>query len=129
MKGIVSIGLVVATLTFAGCAGAPASDPFHAAPGVRAEATTISLYAQNFNEEDVTLYVMSPSGIQKLGRVGPNRDEFFTVRWDSTLEARVRVEILAGPRYTTNSIPTINPGDRLEVQVGQNASRSVLRKR
>lgn len=129
VKGIVSVGLVISTLALGGCAGATASDPFQAAPGVRAEASSISVYARNLNEEDVTLYVMSPSGIQKVGTVAPNRSETFSVDWDSTWEARVRVEILAGPRYTTNSLPVIAPGDRLEVQVGENARRSVLRRR
>jgi hypothetical protein len=113
------------------CAGSGAGDPFAGAtPAARFEApTSISVYAQNENEEDVVIYLLSVGRIERVGSVAPERARSFQVPWDSTQELRIRVEILAGPRYTTNALSTVSPGDRVEVWVPEEARQSFIRRR
>ena len=124
--GIITLALAV---TLSACSSPQARDPFGASAGVDTGPRTISLYAQNENKEDVVIYVLSASGVERVGSVAPDRARTFFLDWDRAREVRVRVEILAGPRYTTNSLPVVAPGDRVEVWVPRDAERSFIRRR
>ncbi|MGD2069232.1 MAG: hypothetical protein PVI57_11210 [Gemmatimonadota bacterium] len=115
-------------LFLASCGGPTVEDPF-GADTRRSRASIISVYAHNQYEEDVVLYVLSTRGIERVGALAPTREKTFRVEWDAPREMRVRVEILAGPRYTTNSLARVVPGDLIEVRVPDDVRRSYIIRR
>ena len=74
----------------------------------------LTLYVENQNFYDATLYAFSPGGErQRLGNVGGNNHATFTFRWLQN-ELRVIIRLLAGCETATDNM-LVSPGDSLHL--------------
>lgn len=130
MKKVASrCGALALLMAVAACApSVPAADPFGGAGNSSGSIERISFSASNYYDEDVVLYAVSANGAHRLGEVAPNQHGMFSMPWTGPTELRVRVQILAGPRYTTNSL-SVYPGHQLEVVIPSNVRRARISRR
>jgi hypothetical protein len=76
----------------------------------------LTLYVDNQNFYDATLYALARSGEQqRIGNVGGNNHATFTFRWHQS-ELRVMIRLLAGGTTATEYM-LVNPGDSLSLTV------------
>lgn len=122
-------GALAILLAVAACApSVPPVDPFGGAENGNRSIERISFSASNYYGEDVVLYAVSANGAHRLGEVAPNQHGMFSMPWTDPTELRVRVQIVAGPRYTTNSL-SVYPGHQLEVVIPSNVRRARISRR
>ena len=125
--GVSLIGLLAVLVV--GCAVFQTTprDPFGSDGNVyRADRVTIQVLSQ-FNE-DVIVHALTNAGARRLGEVARKAHAVFQLGMSRGAELRVRVEVLAGPRYTTNAL-SVQPGDRVELWIPTDVSRSFIRRR
>ena len=128
MRRIVRWATFATVLLVPACAtGSSAEDPF--GPSGRSGPQSIGLFVENDNAEDVVISVVSADGVQMAATVAPQTSQTFRVEWRRPRDLRVRIEILAGPRYTTNTLGGVQPGERVELWVRRDVERSVIRRR
>ena len=113
----------VCTIAMAAC-GAPRTpaqaEPFSATSG---RAATVRLIVQNRNFSDARLYAVRRGARTILGQVGGKQDAEFTLDWVLPEPLRIEIDMLAGPRCTTEEMQ-VDPGDILELQIDAVFSRS-----
>jgi hypothetical protein len=110
-------------LVFAGCASTTSSssgDPFS---GSSTGPSNVRIIVQNMNFADARLYAVRRGARTRLGTVGGNRDDEFTMRWGFSDVLRIEINLLAGPTCVTPEI-MVDPGDVLELQIRQVFSQS-----
>lgn len=74
----------------------------------------LTLYVENQNFYDATLYALSRSGEQqRIGAVGGNHHATFSFRWLQG-ELRVMIRLLAGGTTATETM-LVSPGDSLHL--------------
>jgi len=74
----------------------------------------LTLYVENQNFYDATLYAISRSGEQqRIGAVGGNNHATFSFRWLQS-ELRVMIRLLAGGTTATETM-LVSPGDSLQL--------------
>ena len=91
----------------------PSADPF-ADQGVGVP--QIRLRVRNANFYDATITALGDATQRRLGVVGGNQTSVFTMPWEFSSGLRVRIDLLAGPSCTTETIQ-VNPGDDIEFQI------------
>jgi hypothetical protein len=89
------------------------ANPFDAS-GVGAPQVRLRVRNQNFY--DATITALGDATQRRLGVVGGNQNAVFTMPWEFTSGLRVRIDLLAGPSCTTETIQ-VNPGDDIEFQI------------
>ena len=115
--------LALAGLTLAACSGTrEASNPFETGSGAR----SIQINVENNNFNDATIRAVSRSE-RRLGVVSGNSRESFTLPWPTVDDLRIRIDILAGDRFTTNRV-SVGPGDRVFLTIQNPVYRSLLRR-
>ena len=116
--------LLAAVVAMAGCVGqATRSNPFEQG-GARSRSITIQAVNRNFNQ--ATLQALGPVQ-RRLGIVPGNGRRTFTLTWPSEDQLRIRIDLLAGGRATTNPI-SIKPGETAHLTVQNPVNRSLLRR-
>ena len=117
-----AIAVVLALVT--GCAGSrQVSNPFE--PG-SASSQSIRITVENNNFNEATLRAVSRTE-RRLGVVPGNGRESFTLNWPTVDDLRIRIDILAGDRFTTNRI-SVGPGETVYLQIMNPVYRSLLRR-
>lgn len=119
------MGLAVAVVLLVGCAGGRTASPFDSSPEGQG---VLSLYLENRGFNDVRVYAITPSGSTSMGSVGGNTIRRTTLPWRQLGQISVRIEVLAGRTYMTNTLAA-SPGDRLELIIPANPADAVLRPR
>ena len=119
---IAAATLAVALVT--GCGGSrPVTNPFE--PGsATAQSIRINVENNNFNEATVRAVARTE---RRLGVVPGNGRETFTLNWPTVDDLRIRIDILAGDRYTTNRV-SVGPGETVYLQIMNPVYRSLLRR-
>jgi hypothetical protein len=106
--------LIVAAMTYGGCASSSTPDPFSQALRERGE---IQINVMNQNFSDATLWVVGQADRRiRLGTVTGKRDGSFTIPWEYSEPAHIEIDLLAGSRCATDSM-VVDPGDILELIV------------
>ncbi len=121
---VVALLAVVATVTACG-GGRATANPFSRGRGAP---TSIQIFVDNQNFSDMTLLAVTIRGRQPLGRIGGSTQRTFTMDWQGLDEIRIRMELLAGDDYETNTI-NAGPGDRLELTIQRDPRNAFLRRR
>ena len=111
--------LLATALVATGCAtgGSSSDNPFTGGGPGRLRVTVV-----NDNMDDVTVYLVSASMRDRLGRVTSHQEETFSVPWTQAREIRLELNFLAGPRCFSFPIVAA-PGDELELVVRPGLSR------
>lgn len=99
----------------------PGGSPFEGGGGGGAQ--QIRLRVRNANFYDATVTALGDATQRRLGVVGGNQTSVFTMPWEFTSGLRVRIDLLAGPSCTTDTIQ-VNPGDDIEFQIPPNLGAS-----
>jgi hypothetical protein len=89
------------------------ADPFD---GSGVGVPQIRLRVRNQNFYDATITALGDATQRRLGVVGGNQTSVFTMPWEFTSGLRVRIDLLAGPSCTTETIQ-VNPGDDIDFQI------------
>lgn len=114
--------LVLALVT--GCAGSrPVTNPFDPAS---AASQSIRINVENNNFNEATVRAVSRTE-RRLGVVPGNGRESFTLNWPTVDDLRIRIDILAGDRFTTNRV-SVGPGETVYLQIMNPVYRSLLRR-
>jgi len=117
MRPAMARALVAAlALTMVGCGTRgprPNANPFD---GTGAGTPEIRLRVRNQNFYDATITVLGDNTQRRLGTVGGNSSATFTMNWEFTGGLWVRIDLLAGPTCTTDTIQ-VNPGDEVEFAI------------
>lgn len=103
---------LLSLLALAGCSGAGRAPGTAFAPESRAD--SIRVYVTNRNFMDATIWAVSTGNRRRLGIVTGKREAVFTVPWEFSTELWLEIDMLAGRRCVTESLP-VDPGDDLEV--------------
>ncbi len=106
--------LALGLLLTAGCASAGTADgPFDD----RSQADQIRIEVENHNFSDVTVWaVVQGARRSRLGTVRGKSDSVFTLPWDFSLPLALELDLVAGPRCTTEEL-TVDPGDSVQLQI------------
>ena len=122
-----SLGLsagVLALVLATGCGGPPqVSNPFE---GGSATAQSIRIEVENNNFNEATVRAVSRSE-RRLGVVSGNSRETFTLNWPAVDDLQIRIDILAGDRFTTNRV-SLAPGETAYLTIQNPVYRSLLRR-
>lgn len=116
--------LLAGAAAVAGCMGGAATkaNPFE--EGTNATSIRIDVTNRNFNQ--ATLDTLG--AVQRpLGVVGGNARRNFTLPWPADGNLRIRIDLLAGGRYTTNSV-SLQRGDTAYLTITNPVQRSLLRR-
>ena len=109
--------LTALALVAAGCATSGAMerpDPFSGSMAGRQE---IQIKVLNLNFSDATIRAIVRGGRRLyLGAVTGKREAVFNVPWDFSEPLRLEIDMVAGPRCTTEEL-MVDPGDLLELQI------------
>ncbi len=115
--------LLAGAAVAAGCMRpATKPNPFESGPG----ATTIRIDVDNRNFNQATLRALGPVQ-RRLGVVPGHAGQRFSLAWPTAADLRIRIDLLAGGRYTTNAV-SLTPGDTAFLTVGNPVERSFLRR-
>ena len=117
--------LLAGAAAVAGCVGGRATkaNPFE--QGSSATSITITVTNRNFNQ--ATLETLGRVQ-RRLGIVGGNAGQSFTVPWPADGNLRIRIDLLAGGgRYTTNAV-SLRAGDTAYLTIENPVQRSLLRR-
>lgn len=119
--------MVVAALVATGCASGSREvpSPFEGGGGGGGSGSIrVNAVNNNFNEATVrALY----RGERRLGIVPGNGRASFNMPWPAINDLRVRIDLLAGDRFTTNRI-AVNPGETVYLTIESPLHRSWLRR-
>ena len=116
--------LLALVVTVAGCAGAAeVSNPFERG-GAASRSIQIDVVNNNFNEATVRAVSRME---RRLGIVPGNGRESFTLAWPTVDDLRIRIDVLAGDRFTTNRV-SVAAGDRVHLTIANPLYRSILRR-
>ena len=116
--------LLVMAVAVAGCAGSPeVSNPFERGGGASRN-IRINVVNNNFNEATVRAVARTE---RRLGVVQGNSRQSFTLAWPTVDDLRIRIDVLAGDRFTTNRI-SVGPGDAVYLTITNPLYRSLLRR-
>ena len=116
--------LLAVVVAVAGCAGSSeASNPFERG-GASSRSIRINVVNNNFNEATVRAVARTE---RRLGVVQGNGRESFTLAWPTVDDLRIRIDILAGDRFTTNRV-SVGPGDQVHLTIARPLYRSMLRR-
>lgn len=112
--------LVVGGLAACGGGRAAANaDPFeNAAEGPR----VINIHVTNLNFNEARLWAISMEGRQRIGVIGGKADAVYRLPWNFSQPLRIEIDLLAGPRCTTEPI-NVDPGDDLRLQIEMDLAR------
>jgi hypothetical protein len=116
--------LLAGAAAVAGCMGGPATkaNPFEQGSG----ATSIRIDVTNRNFNQATLETLGRVQ-RRLGIVGGHARQSFNLPWPADGNLRIRIDLLAGGRYTTNSV-SLKPGDTAYLTIENPVQRSLLRR-
>ena len=98
------------------------SNPFEGGGG--AQSIRINVENNNFNEATVRAVARIE---RRLGVVSGNGRESFTLNWPTVDDLRIRIDILAGDRFTTNRV-SVGPGETVFLTIANPVYRSLLRR-
>ncbi len=113
--------LLAAVVTATGCAGLrTAPNPFEEG----ADDRVITIMVENHNFNDATLRAVGRTE-RRLGVVTGNGQHTFTIPWSTVDDLRIRIDILAGDRFTTNRVP-VSPGESVLLTIQNPLYRSLL---
>lgn len=117
--------LVAAVVAVAGCSTSrrDLSNPFE---GGNAAAQSIRINVENNNFNEATVRAVARIE-RRLGVVSGNGRESFTLNWPTVDDLRIRIDILAGDRFTTNRV-SVGPGETVYLQIANPVYRSLLRR-
>ncbi len=116
--------LLAVVVAVAGCAGSSElPNPFERG-GAASRRIQINVMNNNFNEATVRAVARTE---RRLGVVQGNGRESFTLAWPTVDDLRIRIDILAGDRFTTNRI-SVGPGDTVYLTIARPLYRSMLRR-
>jgi hypothetical protein len=90
-----------------------------------AGAESIRVYVTNLNFMDATVWAVSSASRRRLGTVTGKREAVYTVPWDFSTDLWLEIDMLAGGRCRTESLP-VDPGDDIEVIIDVNMNGSPL---
>lgn len=121
MRRYVWIPLLVAA---SACSQAEVRDPFEG--GGTAASTSIRIEVANNNFNEATVRAVGRTE-RRLGTVPGNGQESFRLQWPAVDDLRIRIDILAGDRYTTNRV-TVSPGETVFLTIENPIYRSLLRR-
>ena len=114
---------LLAATSGCGAGGREVSNPFEGG-GQTAQSIRINVENNNFNEATVRAVARSE---RRLGIVSGNSRESFTLNWPTVDDLRIRIDILAGDRYTTNRV-SVGPGETVYLTIQNPVYRSLLRR-
>ena len=115
--------LLAAAMAVAGCAGLrTAPNPFEEGDAQR----VITIEVENHNFNDATLRAVARTE-RRLGVVSGNGKQTFTIPWSTVDDLRIRIDVLAGDRFTTNRV-TLSPGESAFLAIQNPLYRSLLRR-
>ena len=119
------ICLVAAVAAMAGCSSSRTelSNPFE---GGAAAAQSIRVNVENNNFNEATIRAVARIE-RRLGVVPGNGRESFTLNWPAVDDLRIRIDILAGDRFTTNRV-SVGPGETVYLTIQNPVYRSLLRR-
>jgi len=117
--------LATAAMVLGGCqAGRELNDPFRASGGGGEGEVTVFVRNDAYSEANIS--ALTGLGVKRLGRVGGNRRQTFTMRLTMTTEVQLEVDMLAGPTCVTDRMP-VSPGDALELTIRSDYSNLYCR--
>lgn len=122
---IEACAVVAAALVATGCASGSREvpSPFEGGGG-GSGSIRVNAVNNNFNEATVrALY----RGERRLGIVPGNGRASFNMPWPAINDLRVRIDLLAGDRFTTNRI-AVGPGETVYLTIESPVHRSWLRR-
>jgi len=90
-----------------------------------ARAESVRVYVTNLNFMDATVWAVSPGARRKLGTITGKREAVYTIPWDFSTDLWLEIDMLAGGRCRTESLP-VDPGDDLEVIIDVDMNGSPL---
>lgn len=110
-------------LLLVGCShpGRSSRATFPSDPG----AESIRVYVTNRNFMDATVWALTTGSRDRLGIVTGKREAVFTIPWDFSTDLWLEIDMLAGARCTTESLP-VDPGDDIEVIIDVDMNGSPL---
>lgn len=114
--------LAIAAVAVAGCRGLRrAPNPFEEDA---ASARSLQIEVENHSFNEATLRAVARLE-RRLGVVSGNGKETFTIAWTTVDDLRIRIDILAGSRFTTNRV-TVGPGEKVRLTIREPLYRSML---
>lgn len=113
--------LLASALLGCGHGGRASDTPFEGDPRDQ----SVRVFVTNRNFMDATIWAISTGARQKLGVVPGKGEEVFTLPWTFPTDLWLEIDMLAGDRCTTESIP-VDPGDDLEVIIDLDMNGSPL---
>ncbi len=116
--------LLAGAAAVAGCMGRPATKPNPFEQGSGATSIRIDVTNRNFNQ--ATLETLGRVQ-RRLGIVGGHARQSFNVPWPADGNLRIRIDLLAGGRYTTNAV-SLKAGDTAYLTIENPVQRSLLRR-
>ena len=112
-----------AALLVAGCTSSrELPSPFESGGG--SGGIRVTALNNNFNEATVRAIYR---GERRLGIVPGNGRASFSLPWPATDDLRIRIDILAGDRFTTNRV-SVSPGETVFLTIENPVYRSLLRR-
>lgn len=122
-RGVPGVSLlVVALLAVSGCLGhRRAPNPFEEES---AAARSLQIEVENHGFNEATLRSVARLE-RRLGVVSGNGTRTFTIAWTTVDDLQIRIDILAGSRFTTNRV-TVSPGDKVRLIIREPLYRSLL---
>ncbi len=117
------LSCALAPALLVGCATTSRANPFE--EGGAAQVIRISVTNRQFNDARVS--AIRPGGRTTLGTVGGNQSQSFRIPWSANDRLELRVDLLAGGRYTTRPM-TVNPGEEIELFILNPLYRSYVRR-
>lgn len=106
-----------------GCATSRAN-PFEGG-GADTERIRISVENQQFN--DARLTAIHLGGRRRIGTVGGNQRESFTIPWSGNDQLQIEIDLLAGESYVTRSL-SVEPGAQVSLLIASPLYRSYIRR-
>lgn len=127
-RGVARWALAAACAAGAALAGAcgttSGANPFEGG-GANTEAIQIAVQNQQFNEARLTAIYLG--GRRRIGTVGGNQRESFTIPWTGSDQLRIEIDLLAGQSYVTRSI-AVEPGAQVALYIENPIHRSYIRR-
>ena len=116
--------LLAGAIAIGGCARSAAirPNPFEGESG----GGSIRVAVENRNFNQATLEALGPVQ-RRIGIVGGLARQNFTLPWPTDGDLRIRIDLLAGDRYTTNPV-ALRGGDTAYLTIGNPVQRSFLRR-
>ncbi len=124
IRGSARLAVLLAAAAVTGCAGfRTAPNPFEEPASAQ---RTVTIEVENHNFNDATLRAIARME-RRLGVVTGNGRETFTIPWTTVDDLQIRIDLLAGSRFTTNRV-TVSPGESVFLTIQNPLYRSLLRR-